>query len=58
MDLIRVKGKYKTHEPMFNQFSLSYNPKLSENFLMSLGSTKREYRHNMGQHGIIYKITK
>ena len=52
-DLIPVKGKYKTHEPMFNQCPLCYKPKTSENLLMSLGSTKREHRPNMGQHGII-----
>ena len=38
---------------MFNQRPLRYNPKTPENFLMFLGSTKREYRPNMGQHGLI-----
>ena len=53
MDLIRVKEKYKTHDPMFNQCPLFYNPKRSENFLMSLGSTKGKHWTNVGQHGII-----
>ena len=37
---------------MFNQCPLCYNPKTSENFLMSLRSIKREHWPIMAQHGI------
>ena len=53
MDVIWVKEKCKTHKAMFNQGPLCYNLKTLENFLMSLGSTKREYYPNMGEHRII-----
>ena len=49
----RESPLYKMHEPMFNQCPLCYKLNMSENFLRYLGSTKREHRPNMGQHGII-----
>ena len=54
MNLILVKEKYEAPKPMFNQCPLCYNSKTSEKFLISLGSTKREHRSDMDQHGIIY----
>ena len=62
MDLIRAKEKYITHEPVFNQCPLCYNPKTSENILMSLGVLPKDIRKfsdvlrhlpNMNQHIII-----
>ena len=40
---------------MFKQCLLRHNPYMSENFVTSLRSTKREHRTNMGQHRIILK---